>query len=209
MDEADDAPRAAARRRLGRVDEITELILEGKEVPEDLIRKALRKGTLEGKFTPVHCGSGEDVPRRAAPARPGRRLPAQPARPAAGRRHAPEDQGRGRPQAGREGAVQRRWRSRRSPRPTGDLVYIRVYSGELKPGETYLNTTNGKKERIARFYRMMGDKRHRAGEGRPGRHRRRRRPEGHVHGQHAVRPGRTRSRWKSIQLPEAGHRRRR
>src|SRR5207244_5105713 len=41
----------------------------------------------------------------------------------------------------------------------GDLVYIRVYSGEMKPGETYTNTTNGKRERIARFYRMMGDKR--------------------------------------------------
>ena len=41
----------------------------------------------------------------------------------------------------------------------GDLVYIRVYSGEMKPGETYTNTTTGKKERIARFYRMMGDKR--------------------------------------------------
>ena len=41
----------------------------------------------------------------------------------------------------------------------GDLVYIRVYSGELKPGENYTNTTTGKKERIARFYRMMGDKR--------------------------------------------------
>ena len=40
-------------------DEITELILEGKEVPEDLIRKALRKGTLEGLFTPVHCGSAK------------------------------------------------------------------------------------------------------------------------------------------------------
>ena len=38
-------------------------------------------------------------------------------------------------------------------------MYIRVYSGEMKPGETYTNTTNGKKERIARFYRMMGDKR--------------------------------------------------
>src|SRR4029077_9667923 len=40
-----------------------------------------------------------------------------------------------------------------------DLVYIRVYSGEMKPGDTYTNTTNGKKERVARFYRMMGDKR--------------------------------------------------
>ena len=46
---------------------------------------------------------------------------------------------------------------------TGDLVYVRIYSGELKPGETYLNTTNGKTERIARFYRMMGDTRQRAG----------------------------------------------
>ena len=29
----------------------------------------------------------------------------------------------------------------------------------MKPGETYTNTTNGKKERVVRFYRMMGDKR--------------------------------------------------
>jgi len=42
---------------------------------------------------------------------------------------------------------------------TGDLVYTRVYSGQLKQGETYLNTTAGKTERIARIYRMMGNKR--------------------------------------------------
>jgi len=29
-------------------------------------------------------------------------------------------------------------------------LYIRVYSGEMKPGETYTNVINGKKERIAR-----------------------------------------------------------
>ena len=40
-------------------DEMTELILEGKEVSIDLIRKTLRKGTLENKFTPVHCGSSK------------------------------------------------------------------------------------------------------------------------------------------------------
>src|SRR3954469_23407062 len=33
-------------------DEITELILEEKDVPNDLIRKALRKGTLDNTFTP-------------------------------------------------------------------------------------------------------------------------------------------------------------
>ena len=52
------------------------------------------------------------------------------------------------------------WLSREALRqfgaePTGDLVYIRVYSGELMPGATYINTSNGKKERIARFYRNV------------------------------------------------------
>src|SRR5436309_2885336 len=40
-------------------DQVTELLLEGKEVPVDLIRQTLRKGTLENKFTPVHCGSSK------------------------------------------------------------------------------------------------------------------------------------------------------
>jgi elongation factor G len=43
--------------------------------------------------------------------------------------------------------------------PTGDLVYVRVYSGELHPSDTVLNTTNGRQERIGRMYRMMGNKR--------------------------------------------------
>jgi elongation factor G len=51
---------------------------------------------------------------------------------------------------------------------TGDLVYIRVYSGLLKPGGTYLNTTINKTERVARFFRMMGDKRLELDEAGPG-----------------------------------------
>src|SRR5205823_7296848 len=39
---------------------------------------------------------------------------------------------------------------------TGDLVYLRVYSGLMTPGDTVLNTTNGRSERIGRLYRMMG-----------------------------------------------------
>src|SRR5262245_38073275 len=41
-------------------DQLVELILEGKDVPEDLLRTALRKGTLEGKFTPIFCGSSKN-----------------------------------------------------------------------------------------------------------------------------------------------------
>src|SRR5262249_38820614 len=40
-------------------DEMTELILEGKDVPVPVFKKALRKGTLEGLFTPIHCGSSK------------------------------------------------------------------------------------------------------------------------------------------------------
>ena len=139
-------------------DEVTELILEGKPVPEDLIRQTLRKGTLETLFTPVHCGSAKmfqgvqqllDLVVDCLPS-PADRPPV-------------------------EGIVPKtKEKVLRKPDPseplaalafktvaesTGDLVYVRVYSGELKPGETYLNTTVNRSERVARIYRMMGDKR--------------------------------------------------
>src|SRR6266700_714008 len=41
-------------------DEVVELILEGRPVPKDLLKKALRKGTLEGKLTPILCGSAKN-----------------------------------------------------------------------------------------------------------------------------------------------------
>jgi elongation factor G len=139
-------------------DEITDLILHEKPVPEDLIRKALRKGTLEGFFTPVHCGSAKmyqgvqqllDLVVDCLPS-PLDRPPVEGLHPKT-----------------KDVVV-------RKPDPkepfsalafktvaesTGDLVYVRVYSGELKPGGTYLNTTINKTERVVRFYRMMGDKR--------------------------------------------------
>ncbi|MGL4421245.1 MAG: GTP-binding protein, partial [Gemmataceae bacterium] len=139
-------------------DEIMELILEGKDVPEALIRKALRKGTLDNIFTPVHCGSSKmfhgvqhllDLVVDCLP-NPTQRPPIQATHPKT-----------------KEVVVRTPDPSqplaalafKTVAEPQGDLVYIRVYSGELKPGETYTNTTTGKKERIARFYRMMGDKR--------------------------------------------------
>lgn len=139
-------------------DEIMEAVLEGKPVPEEMIKRALRKGTLEGLFTPIHCGSSKmyqgvqqllDLVVDCLPS-PIDRPPVEATHPKT-----------------KETVI-------RKPDPTepvaalafktvaentGDLVYIRVYSGTLKPGENYTNTTNGKKERIARFYRMMGDKR--------------------------------------------------
>src|SRR5262249_20856521 len=43
----------------------------------------------------------------------------------------------------------------------GDLVFLRIYSGELKPGMTVLNTATKKTERISHVYRLMGARRDR------------------------------------------------
>src|SRR5262245_28969949 len=139
-------------------DEITMLHLEEKEIPEKLLIDALRKGTLENRFSPVHCGTSKmfhgvrellDMVVDFLPS--------------------PVD----RPPV--EGIIpKKKEKAKRKPdlkepfsglafktvaESTGDLVYTRVYSGVLKQGGMYLNTTAGKTERIARIYRMMGNKR--------------------------------------------------
>jgi elongation factor G len=40
----------------------------------------------------------------------------------------------------------------------GKLVYIRVYSGMIKKGDTYINQSTGKRERISRILQMMSNK---------------------------------------------------
>jgi elongation factor G len=136
-------------------DELLERILEGKPVGEDDLIKAIRQGTLAGKFTPVHCGTSKmfhgvrellDMVVDFLPS--------------------PTD----RPPV--EGIVPKtKDKALRSPDPkeslaalafktvaesTGDLVYLRIYSGLLAPGDTVLNTTNSRSERVGRLYRMMG-----------------------------------------------------
>jgi elongation factor G len=43
----------------------------------------------------------------------------------------------------------------------GDLVFLRIYSGVLKPGDTIVNTALKKTERISHIYRLFGDRRDR------------------------------------------------
>jgi elongation factor G len=50
----------------------------------------------------------------------------------------------------------------------GDLVFLRIYSGELHPGDTVLNSTVGRSERISHIYRLMGDRRERLAVAGPG-----------------------------------------
>lgn len=139
-------------------DTLMEAILEGKTITPAQIRVALRKGTLENIFTPVHCGSSKmfqgvqqllDLVVDCLPS-PLDRPPVDGTHPKT-----------------KEPLIRKPEKSeplsalafKTVAETNGDLVYIRVYSGELKPGEVYTNVITGKKERIARFYRMMGDKR--------------------------------------------------
>jgi elongation factor G len=139
-------------------DHIMELMMEEKEVPKDLIRKALRKGTLESKFTPIFCGSSKmfhgvqlllDGVVDYLPS-PADRPPVEGGIPRSQERvlRKPE---RTEPFAGLA--------FKTVTEPTGDLVYTRIYSGELRPKDEVLNTATGKTERIARILRMMGDRR--------------------------------------------------
>ena len=139
-------------------DEITDALLEGKPVSDDLIRKALRKGTLDNLFTPVHCGSSKmfhgvqhllDLVVDC--------LPSPLDRPPVDGVHPKTKTALTRRPDATEPMSALAFKT--VAETNGDLVYIRVYSGELRPGENYTNTTTGKRERIARFYRMMGDKR--------------------------------------------------
>lgn len=141
-------------------DHLLELVLEGKPVSEELLKKALRAGTLSGQITPVYCGSAKNFH--------GIQLlldavvdflPSPADRP---------------PVAGLVPRSKDKEQVERRPDPkepfsclafktvtesTGDLVYLRIYSGELHPKDEVLNTTAGRSERVARIFRMMGERR--------------------------------------------------
>ena len=139
-------------------DELTVAMLDEKEVTVPMILQALRKGTLENVFTPVHCGSSKmfqgvqqllDLVVDCLPS-PADRPPVEGTHPKT------KEVFLRKPDASEPMSA---LAFKTVAETNGDLVYIRVYSGELLPGQVYTNTTTGKKERIARFYRMMGSKR--------------------------------------------------
>ena len=102
-----------------------------------MLRKALRAGTLTGKLTPVHCGSSKKFHGVRLLLDAVVRFPAVAAGPAAGRGHRAQDQG--------EGRVERKPDAKEPfsclafktiTEKHGDLVFLRIYSGELQPGDT-------------------------------------------------------------------------
>jgi len=139
-------------------EQLLDLFVEDEEPPADLVRSALRRGTLSTELTPVLCGSAlkhkgvrfvldavidylpspldvppvtGDVPRSDETAT----------------------------RTVEEGQPMCLMAFKTIAESTGDLTFVRVYSGVLEAGARVLNPRTGKTERAGRILRMHANKR--------------------------------------------------
>ncbi len=138
-------------------DELMDLYLHHKPVPTEMIMAAIRKGTVAGRLTPVLCGS-------ALKNRGVRKLldavcdylpsPLDLQGVTGTTPHTGEELIREIDPEGPLCALAFKTISV----PTGDLTFIRVYSGTLKRGESVYNSTRDCAERVGRLVLMHADK---------------------------------------------------
>ncbi len=140
-------------------DTLTLRYLEGDEIAVDDLKSALRKATIEGKVTPVYCGSSLRN-KGVQPLLDGviDYLPSPADIPPVTGVH---------PHTGHE--VQRPAEDDASMSAlvfkivsdpyVGRLAYIRVYSGKISQGTMVFNPTKDRRERIGRLLRMYADRR--------------------------------------------------
>ncbi|UCG78691.1 MAG: elongation factor G, partial [Nitrospirota bacterium] len=139
-------------------DEIMEKYLGGEEIPAEMIKRALRKGTVELKLTPVLCGSAfknkgvqmildgiVDFLPSPVDVTPMKGINEDGSE---GDRKASDDE----PFAALAFKVM-------TDPFVGQLTFMRVYSGVLSAGSYAYNSTKQSKERIGRILRMHSNKR--------------------------------------------------
>jgi elongation factor G len=140
-------------------EQATEKFLHNQELSEEEIRRAVRKGTIAGELHPVFCGSAL----RHMGVRPVmdgvvHYLPSPVDVPAVvGHESLTSDKQISRepdPEAHFSGLVFKITNDQH-----GDLSFLRVYSGRLKPGTRVLNSTQGKKENVTRLWEMHAKQR--------------------------------------------------
>ena len=139
-------------------DEMMELYLEGKEISVDMVKRAIRKGTIACKLFPMFCGSSfknkgvQKVLDGVVDY-----LPAPTDIPAIKGQTLDEKE------TVRESSDDTPFAALAFKVMTdpfvGKLTFFRVYSGSLKAGSYVLNATTGKKERIGRILQMHANKR--------------------------------------------------
>ncbi len=141
-------------------EELLESYLENGDLSDKEIQAGIRAGTIAGDFTPVFCGSAFKnkgvqllldaiVAYLPSPAD----LP-----PIRGFKPGDEEVVIERNQDDAEPFTALAFKIMSDPH-VGKLTYFRVYSGHASQGDTVLNTTTGKKERLGRILRMHANHR--------------------------------------------------
>ncbi|MFW6090087.1 MAG: elongation factor G [Gemmatimonadota bacterium] len=141
-------------------EELLEKYLEGEELTEEELRRAIRKATLAGAITPVLCGAAfknKGVQRLLDAVID--YLPSPTEVPPM-RGHLPnhDEQFETRPAEDDAPFSALAFKIMTDPY-VGRLTYIRVYSGTLKAGSHVLNATTDEKERVSRLLQMHANKR--------------------------------------------------
>ncbi|MCX7726557.1 MAG: elongation factor G, partial [Chitinispirillaceae bacterium] len=141
-------------------EELMSAVIEGTSITSEMIRRAIRKGTLEGKVFPVLCGSAFKnkgiqklldaiVDYFPSPIDRGGIVGSNP----------------------KTGERVERFPDFKQPFSAlvfkiasdvhvGRLAYLRVYSGRSSMKDTYYNPRTGVREKISRIFRMHANKRH-------------------------------------------------
>nr|MDQ4040215.1 elongation factor G [Actinomycetota bacterium] len=144
-------------------DELVELILEEADIPEERLKSAIRKATLEIKLTPVLCGSSFknkgvqpllDAVLAYLPS-PLEVPPVQGVEPVKG-----DDDGQPATRQADDSEPFSALAFKIMADPyVGKLTYFRVYSGRLEAGSRILNVSTGRTERIGRILMMHANHR--------------------------------------------------
>ena len=140
-------------------DEIMELVLEEKDVPQDMIRKAIRKGTIANKLVPVTCGTSyrnKGVQKLLDAIVDYMPSPLDiPAIKGTNPETGEEDE---RPADDNAPFSALAFKIMTDPF-VGRLSFFRVYSGMLATGSSVLNATKNNKERMGRILQMHANHR--------------------------------------------------
>ena len=140
-------------------DEVMELALEEKPIPQDLIRKAIRRGTIENKLVPVTCGTSyknKGVQKLLDAIVDFMPSPVDiPAIKGVNPDTEEEDE---RPASDEAPFSALAFKIATDPF-VGRLSFVRVYSGVLNTGTSVLNSTKKQKERIGRILQMHANHR--------------------------------------------------
>ena len=140
-------------------DEVMELALEEKPIPQDLLRKVIREGTIANKMVPVTCGTSyrnKGVQKLLDAIVDFMPSPLDiPAIQGVNPETEEEDE---RPADDNAPFSALAFKIMTDPF-VGRLSFVRVYSGKLTTGSTVLNSTKNQKERIGRILQMHANHR--------------------------------------------------